>query len=94
MLGLYACGTTNEVEPRVGEEGKVKFVGGGGCNSSTTLAAGSKITLTLEPLDGVTLSAKLAISSTDSSAIKATSAGTKGDKVLLEQTLEGVPGQD
>ncbi len=54
LLGLYACGAAEEEQAsaRVGELGKVKFTGGGGCNSSTTLAVGSKASLGLEAADG------------------------------------------
>ena len=50
LLGLYACGSADpsDSDTRLGEQGKVKFTGGGGCNGSTTLAAGSKAELTRE----------------------------------------------
>ena len=54
LLGLYACGAAEEAktDARVGELGKVKFTGGGGCNSSTVLAVGSKASLGLEAAEG------------------------------------------
>ena len=53
LFGLYACGTAEDAtESRVGEMGRVKFTGGGGCNGSTTLAVGSKAVMGLEPAEG------------------------------------------
>jgi len=91
LLGLYACGSADpsDSDTRLGEQGKVKFTGGGGCNGSTTLAAGSKAELTLEPQAGVTLPASLAVSSTDAKVLTATSAGSKKDRVILQAVANG-----
>lgn len=90
LLGLYACGSAEEAgDPRVGEQGKVKFTGGGGCNGSTTLASGSKAALTLEPQGGVTLPAGLSVKSSDVKVITASPSSSKGDRVLLSAVGAG-----
>jgi len=59
-----------ERDPRLGELGRVKFNGGGGCNGSTTLAAGSTAKMRLEAVDG-TLPQDLQITSTRPEVIAA-----------------------
>ena len=88
LLGLYACGAAEEGDARVGELGKVKFTGGGGCNSSTTLAVGSQASLGLEAADG---------SGAVPSGLKASASGgaltaamdTAGKRVLLQAKSAG-----
>lgn len=69
-------------DPRMGEEGKVRFDGGGGCSNSTILAVGSTAELTLEPQEGITLPADLEIESSAPAVIGAT-LGTSADEVVL-----------
>jgi hypothetical protein len=84
---FYACGTA-ESDPRAGELGRVTFTGGGGCNSSTTLAVGSRTTLTLEPLGGATLPSGLEVRSTDAAVINA-AAGTRSDRLVVGASRAG-----
>ncbi|MBI5502060.1 MAG: hypothetical protein HY907_17590 [Deltaproteobacteria bacterium] len=75
-------------DPRVGEEGRVRF-GGGGCaaGSSTTLAVGSTQTLTLEP-QSAALPADLTTASTTPTIIEARP-GAAPDQVVLQANQAG-----
>ncbi|MBI5486241.1 MAG: hypothetical protein HY905_02795 [Deltaproteobacteria bacterium] len=76
-------------DPRVGEEGRVRF-GGGGCaaGSSTTIAVGSTQTLTLEPQSGASLPTDLTTGSTAPAVIDARP-GAAADQVVLEANQAG-----
>lgn len=71
----------DEVSPRLGELGRVKFTGGGGCNDSTTLALGARAELGLDPQSGE-LPADLRVSSTQPEVI-ATERGSANDRIVL-----------
>lgn len=76
-------------DPRVGEMGKVKFVGGGsGCSSSTVMAVGSTETLDLESATQEDLPLDLVVDSTDPAIIEA-DAGETGAEVVLVAHDEG-----
>jgi hypothetical protein len=74
-------------DPRIGELGRVRFAGGGGCNSSTTIALGSTARLTLEPVDG-SLPGGLEPLSTAPEVIAA-APGDRDDELLLTALAEG-----
>ena len=76
-------------DPRIGEEGRVKFTGGGcASSSSTTLAVGSTQPLTLEPQGDATLPGDLSVDSTAPTVIAAR-AGSTTDEVVLEAQRTG-----
>jgi hypothetical protein len=76
-------------DPRLGEEGRVKFTGGGCASSSTTtLAVGSTQPLTLEPQGDVTLPGDLSVGSTAPTVIAART-GSSVDEVVLEAQRAG-----
>lgn len=81
-LDFGGSGGGPAADPRLGELGRVRFVGGGGCNSSTTLAIGATAHLTLEPQEGVVIPADLAVSSTVPDVIEARG-GEMPDEVIL-----------
>lgn len=86
---FYACGSAgDDGGPREGEGGKVKFSGGGGCNNSTTLAVGSRATLTMESADGTALPANLAVSSSQPATITA-GHGSKQHRVEVAAVQAG-----
>jgi hypothetical protein len=64
-----ACGSPDD--PQLGEEGRVRFVAGRGCTSSTILAVGSTATVRLESATEDQLPAALGVTSQDSSVITA-----------------------
>lgn len=76
-----------ERDTRLGELGRVKFNGGGGCNGSTTLAAGSTAQMSLVPVEGV-LPSDLAVSSTRPEVIEA-EAGEAADEIVLHAVGDG-----
>jgi hypothetical protein len=53
LLLASACGSSSD-DPRVGEDGRVRLVGGG-CTSSTTLAVGARVSLRMESATGDSL---------------------------------------
>lgn len=67
-------------DPRLGDFGRVRFVGGG-CNSSTTLATGSTVDMTLEPQTEA-LPNDLSVASTEPGVIEAVSGESLGQVVL------------
>jgi hypothetical protein len=90
VIVVHACtrlGDDTKVDARMGEMGKVRFEGGGGCNSSTTLAIGSTAVMTLEPQQEA-LPADLGVRSTEPDVIGAAS-GSAIDEVVLEAHAGG-----
>ncbi len=75
-------------DPRVGELGKVRFVGGGGCSSSTVMAVGSTAELELESANADPLPEDLAVGSSNPSVIEA-QAGLAPRTVSLTAHDEG-----
>ena len=74
-------------DPRLGKQGKVRFVGGGGCSDSTVIAVGATAQLDLEPTTPP-LPSSLSARSSDASAIEAEmSAG--GDALVLRAVGAG-----
>lgn len=69
-------------DPRLGDNGRVLFTGGGGCNGSTTLAVGSTATLTLEPQEEP-IPGDLVVGATDPEVITAVQAESR-DQIVLE----------
>lgn len=88
-----ACGPAQDAgsgsanDPRTGDNGRIRFVGGG-CNSSTTMAVGSKQVLTLEAAEGTALPPAISVEARAPEVIAASEADTPGD-VLLEAKAEG-----
>jgi hypothetical protein len=85
FLVLQACVGSIEIggDPRLGEDGRVRFVGGGcSASSSTAIAVGSTQPLTLEPQDGATLPTDLTAGSSASTVIDARGGATVEDVVL------------
>jgi hypothetical protein len=64
-----ACGSESS-DPRLGEEGRVRFVGGG-CTGSTTLAVGARVSLHLESATEEPLPGDLDVRSGEPSIISA-----------------------
>lgn len=64
-----SCGSSSS-DPRLSEDGKVRFTGGG-CTSSTTLAVGAKVTLGLESATTSALPSELGVRSDDPAVIEA-----------------------
>lgn len=88
LLLTPGCVNIDFKDPRLGEKGRVRFTGGG-CNDSTTLAIGSKQTLTVEPdQDDGTLPADLKAVSTEPEVIHVAD-GTKPNEVILTARQEG-----
>ncbi len=92
LLVAQACVDGGEfagTDPRVGEEGRVKFVGGGCAGgSSTTIAVGATQTLTLEAQDDTTLPVDLSVGSSAPGVIDAR-AGAAADEVVLAAERAG-----
>jgi len=90
VLLLQACsfGFDNGEDARLGRYGRVRFVGGGGCTDSTTLALGSTATLTAEPAQGQILPTDLTPRSSAPESIGA-SHGPKPYEILLSAVREG-----
>jgi hypothetical protein len=91
LLALQACVEVDIVagDPRLGENGHVRFVGGGcAAGSSTAIAVGSTQKLTLEAPEGQTLPADLAPGSTAPTVIDARP-GASTTEVLLEARAAG-----
>ena len=85
-LFLVTACATQPVDTRLGENGRVRFVGGG-CSGTTAMAVGSREILTLEPVDTEELPAELDVSATKPSVITASAVGP--DKVLLQAHAAG-----
>jgi len=91
LLVASACvhidGPSTE-DARLGDFGRVRFVGGDGCNDSTTLAVGATAELTLEPQAGAPLPSDLGVASDAPSTIGA-SQGEARDELVLVAHREG-----
>lgn len=85
LLFASACGSSND--PRLGEDGNVRFVGGG-CTSSTTLAVGSSVELKLESATEDPLPGELAASSDAPSVITA-KMGLEPNTLELKANAQG-----
>ncbi|MSP24616.1 MAG: hypothetical protein EXR75_05515 [Myxococcales bacterium] len=85
LIAITAC-AAEPVDTRIGEQGRVRFAGGG-CTGTTTMAVGSREILTLEPLDADALPAGLEIRATEPSVIAASAVWP--DKVLLQAHAPG-----
>lgn len=81
-----ACGTGSN-DPRLGEEGRLRFVGGG-CTSSTTLAVGAHVSLRLESATEDPLPGGLDVRSAEPSVISARMA-LQPDAVELQAHKQG-----
>jgi hypothetical protein len=68
-LAAAACGSPDD--PRVGEEGRVRFVTGGGCSNSTTLAVGARASVELESSTEEALPGELGVTSADPAILTA-----------------------
>lgn len=90
-LALVASACVSSNDPRLGEDERVRFVGGG-CTSSTTLAVASRVTLSLQSATEDPLPGDLSVASADPTVIKARmglepatiqlTAGTQGESEI------------
>lgn len=89
LVIVHACTRLDDSEPdgRLGELGKVRFSGPGGCDSSTDLVLGSRAVITLEPQEG-SLPADLTVRSSEPAVIAATSGSTL-DEIVLDASDAG-----
>jgi hypothetical protein len=85
LTGACSSGPEPSDDPRVGELGQLRF--SSGCNSSTTMALGSKATVKLEPREG-TLRGGLGVSSSDPGTISA-EMGDATDEIDLRASSVG-----
>ncbi|MBW2260699.1 MAG: hypothetical protein JRG91_01905 [Deltaproteobacteria bacterium] len=89
LIIVHACTNLDDIDlkdPRLGELGLVKFEGPG-CSSSTTMAVGSTVTMTVEPEEGA-LPDDLSVRSSEPAVINA-AAGATANEVLLEAHQAG-----
>ncbi len=82
---LAACSSPDD--PRLGEEGRVRFTGGG-CTGSTTLAVGAQVSLRLESATEEALPGELDVSSEDESVIRARM-GLDPSTIVLSAAKQG-----
>lgn len=85
-VSVVSCGGGPD-DPRLGEEGRVRFTGGG-CTSSTTLAVGAQVSLRLESATEDPLGGELSVSSEDEAVLRARM-GLEPATVVLEARAQG-----
>jgi hypothetical protein len=85
LMTVAACQRSED--PRLGEEGRVRF-SGGGCTSSTTLAVGARAQLELESATDDPLPGELGVRS-DEPAVMSARMGLEPNQIELEAHAEG-----
>jgi hypothetical protein len=90
VAGVTACAVDvvdPQPDPRLGTQGKVRFVGGG-CSGSTTMAVGASEVLQVEPAAQQRLPGTLAFGASNPAVIRA-QAGEAPNEVRLEAVAAG-----